>query len=227
MTPAALLTSFRQSVFDENAPFLWSDDEFYEFATDAQEMFTRLTGGIADSTTASVTQLTATASTEYTAISPLILKIRLARRADFRSLEILNFEDAEGAGREDDYGSQWRGNRLDATEGPLAGMISGMEQDQVRWLPIPAVTETVMLTVDRLPLKSVTAGTKFEIHAHHHIHLLHWIKYRAYSKADAETFDKTRAGESKNRFNEYVDGLARIERNRRRHKYRTVQYRGL
>ena len=104
MDSTALHDLFRSEVRDEATPYLWSDVEVYSFIDDAQKMFCRLQGGIADASSA-ITHLTVTAGDVLVPISPLILKLREARRsADGYDLEILNFEDLQSHRPVDDYG---------------------------------------------------------------------------------------------------------------------------
>lgn len=230
MTPAELLDKFRLQIDDTYSEYLWSDDEVYEYMADAQNMFLRLVGGISDSTSA-ITQITATQSVPTTTVSDRILKFRRAdRTSDYVPIKIMNLRDLD-AGRiiKDDYGRQLFGNgyKLDATEGKIQAMITDMEQDSVRWVPIPEANETVRLVVYRLSLKDAGETTAFEIHSHHHIHLLKWMMYRAHTKQDAEAFDKGRANTFKREFENYAEGIAKDERGRREHKNRVMRYGGL
>lgn len=226
MTPAEVLAQFRIEVQDQAEPYLWSDVELYRYMTEAQEMFCRLGGGIADSTTASIVEIEATISEEFSDISPKILKIRQARRAeDNRVIDIINFEDFERPSLITDYGHSVTYN-MDDTEGELQIMVTGMEQDKVRWYHIPAETQTVKLIVYRLPLYDDITGQTIEIHSQHHMELIHWMKYRAYCKQDAEAYDRSKADDFKARFLESCD-MAKREREKREHKPRAVVYGGI
>lgn len=229
MTPLELLNRFRLDVRDApgDGDQLWTDAEIYSYMDDAQKMFCRLTGGIADSSSA-VTQIIATAGEEFGDISDRILKIRYAKRAsDYREVQLLNFEDIQfGARQIEDYGT-WTTPRLDATEGLISALITGMEARKVRFYLIPEADETINLTVYRLPLEDIEGATSdLEIDSLHHTGLLHWMKHMAYSKQDAETFDKTKAEQFALAFERYC-AQARNEREKREHKYRTVGYGGL
>ena len=52
MDSTTLHDLFRSEVRDEATPYLWSDVEVYSFIDDAQKMFCRLQGGIADASSA-------------------------------------------------------------------------------------------------------------------------------------------------------------------------------
>lgn len=217
MDSTALLARFRLDTNDLNTPYLWSDAEVYSYIDEAQKMFCRLQGGIADATTASITTLSVTAGDVWASISPKILKLRFAQRGDQRDVRILNFEDIQ-SGRD--------GLRLDLAPGPLQCIVVGMERDKLRFLPIPVANDTLQLTVYRLPLNDINAnGQALEIDEIHHVSLLDWVKARAYQKQDSDTFDRGKATEFENRFRMYCE-QARQERERREHKYREILYGG-
>lgn len=227
MDGAALIALFRKEVRDEATPYLWSDDEILSYATHAQEMFCRLTGGIADATSA-LTTLTVTAGAEFSPLSPRILKLRAARNATTgRDIQLLNYEDLQlgGAGGQYDYGQYVSNFRLDSTPGEVTGLVEGMEPNKVRWVRIPLEDLTVKLVVYRMPLSPATTSGELEIDEHHQRYLLHWMKYLAHQKQDAETYDRGRAEQFRNEFEMYCD-RAKAERERREHKYRAVAYGG-
>lgn len=227
MDGAALLAIFRKEVRDEATPHLWSDEEIISYATHAQEMFCRLGGGIADSTSA-ITVVPVVAGDDFSPISPRILKIRAAyNAATGRDIQLLNYEDLQmgGFGGQYDYGQYVSNFRLDSTPGEVTGLVEGMEPNKVRWVRIPLEDLTVKLIVYRLPLDDVDESTELEIDVHHQRYLLHWMKYLAHQKQDAETYDRGRAEQFRNEFEMYCD-RAKAERERREHKYRAVAYGG-
>lgn len=87
---------------------------------------------------------------------------------------------------------------------------------------------TVNLSVFRLPITAITddGDQEFEIAEHHHEHLLLWVKHRAYSKQDAETFDRTKAKELDEAFREYCE-RAKSGQNRLRRVPTPVAYGGV
>ncbi|GIV03791.1 MAG: hypothetical protein KatS3mg015_2621 [Fimbriimonadales bacterium] len=225
MDSTALHDLFRSEMRDEATPYLWSDAEIYSYIDDAQKMFCRLQGGIADASSA-VTRLSVTAGDVFVPVSPLILKIREARRsADGYDLEILNFEDMQSRRSVDDYGYR-SGYRIDNTVGIVKAIVVGMEANKIRLVHIPQEDQLIDLIVYRMPLVSITAGGQaLEIDEHHHRHLLHWMKHLAYQKQDAETYDRGRSDMFRAEFLAYCD-QAKAEREKREHKYRTVVYGG-
>lgn len=228
MDVPALYARFRSEVRDEATPFLWTDPEVYSYMDDAQKMFCRLQGGIADSSSF-VTSITATQGEEFIDIDPSILKIRAARReSDGRDIELLNFEDLQNRTMCDDYGFS-AGYRLDDSTGRVRSLVLGMEANKLRPVPLPEADETIRLIVYRMPLTAIVGTVQpehFEIDEQHHIHLLLWMKHLAHMKQDAETYDKGRSQEFGDAFRQYCD-QAKAEREKREHKYRTVAYGGL
>lgn len=226
MTPKALLDLFRAEVRDTSSPPLWSDVEIFSYMDDAQKMFCRLQGGIADSTSA-ITQVAFTAGTKFVAISPAILKLRhVELQSSGRILEILNYEDMETRMPVDDYRHS-NPYIFDNLPGDVRAVIVGMEANSIRLMRIPEVADTLNLIVYRMPIADITPdSTVFEIDPLHHRHLLPWMKHLAHMKQDAETYDRGRSAEFKQEFLSYCD-QAKHERERREHKYRTVVYGGV
>lgn len=225
MDSTALYNLFRSDLRDEAQPYLWTDSDVFGYMDDAQNMFCRLQGGIADASS-TLTQVALTANQPFAAISPKILKLRQANRAaDFATLTILNFEDLSHQATQDDYGRRAR-YRLDNTVGQVDAIIVGMETNKIRLVHLPATDQSINLIVYRLPLTTLTAaGQDLEIDEQHHRHLLLWMKHLAYAKQDAETYDKGRSDQFGQEFRVYCD-LAKAEREKREHKYRTVGYGG-
>lgn len=219
MAPEDLYGHFRSEVNDLAQPFLWTDDEVYHYMNEAQKMFCRLTDGISDATTSAVVNIPLAAATEWYPLHPSILKIRGATfLSNGRPIDVLNYEDMAP-----------KGMRFDGRTGPVRAMIIGMEDFKVRVWPMPDVNsiDSIILLVFRLPLKDITEdSTKFEIDDDHHRYLLDWMKALAYSKQDAETYDRGKSLEFEGKFRNYCE-QAKIEQRRKRHKNRTMGYGGL
>jgi hypothetical protein len=232
MTTDELLTQLRLELDDVAEPQLWADAELLGYLDDAQKMFCRLTGGLADASS-SITRTNVVIGAKFSTISPKILKIRHAELvSNSRELTILNFEDREnwGSGR-DDYGNIFTGLvstawASDNLPGPVRAIVVGMERNKIRLIQVPDATDVVQMIVYRLPLGNLTDNCDPEIDEQHHRHLLYWAKYLAYGKQDAETIDKTKSADFQGKFYAYCD-QAKAERERREHKYRTVQYGGI
>lgn len=208
MNSTDLLRQFRLDMDDLEKPYLWSDAEVFEYMTDAQRMFCRLTEGIADSRTTSVCQLTVVSGTEWYALSPLIKKLRSAHRTDTGApIAIMNPEKLDHFGI-----------RFDGRTSPVKALVVGLTDGFVRTVPVPSETAvTVNLSVFRLPLKALDdTDQKLEIGEEHHVHLMDWMRKRGYSKQDADTIDLKRADDHEAKFRQYCfKALAEQERARR------------
>lgn len=227
MTPLQLYDAFRADIVDTAEPYLWSDDEVWGYMDEAQKRFVLLTGGISDSSS-DMTQLSVAAGDVWVRIDPRIIKIRhIQKSTNDAEIQIVNFEDMELTGRDNDYGMR-RIFKLNDDTGPLQYLVSGMERDKLRCVPVPAVAETLSLIVYRFPLETITADYQpdFEVEEQHHRSLMWWMKKLAYEKQDAETFDKNRSVEFEQKFLNYCQS-AKHERELREHKYRAVVYGGL
>lgn len=221
MLPSDLLIAFREEMADKVQPYLWSDDFVIGAIDDAQKQFARKTDGIPDSTTSAVVDLVVTPDgsglySDVVLLDPRVLKIRSARRGDNgREVEVLNEEDMPT-----------RGMYFDSLLGRVRAMITGMDETSVRLWPFPNEDLTIKLSVFRLPLVTITDDEPLEIPSQHHRALLLWMKHRAYSVHDAETFDKTKAADFEAAFDAYCT-TAKNEQRRLRHKPRTVAYGGI
>lgn len=221
MLNSELLAQLRSELSDEELPLLWSDAFLYLYLDDAQTMFTRLTDGIADASTAAVCNIAYAPGNVWLALHPSILKIRsVIFLSTGQPVIVMNQEDMSA-----------KGYRFNGTTGPLNSIVEGMEENRVRTFPIPTDTDTLVLTVFRKPLLAsaitlANAANPPEIAPEHHINLSLWAKYRAYNKKDAETYDKFLAEKYETQFRTYCAAV-KLEQQMKRHKVRTVAYGGI
>jgi hypothetical protein len=225
MNTTELYDTFRSDVVDIERPYLWSDDEVYGYMDEAQIMFCRLAGGIADVTTTDVVRVPITAGEEYSPLHPSVLTIRQVRLASTgRDLALRNIFDGHTAG--DDYGMVFVVQH-EHRPGPVRGMVVGEQYDLCRWVSIPEVDDEAIISVYRLPLNPVKGeGQELEIRREHHRSLLFSMKHLAYSKQDAETFDRAKAAENEEKFEAYCR-KAKEEWERYKHKPRSIKYGGI
>lgn len=217
MNSTEIVEVFRQTVSDEELPYLWSDTEAYRFLNDAQKTFCRETGGLGDGSSA-LTQIAYTDTTDWVDTSELILKFRDATDSvTGREVSIVNFEDLRK-----------NGIVFDGKQGTPRCIVIGIEPGRARLYPFPAEAGQINLIVDRLPLKQITdAGDqKLEIAEQHHEHLVLWMAHRAYNKQDAETMNNRKAADFGARFLAYC-AEAKAEKERAMHKTRVVGYGGI
>lgn len=216
MDSTGLLARFRNEMVDNELPYLWSDEEVYGYVDSAQTRFCKLTGGLGDVSSA-VTRLAVSTATDWVNISQLILKVRDAYLlGDGMPIKVINYEDMPTAGF-----------RFDGMTGRVRFLVLGLEPGRARLYPFPVEALSIQLVVDRLPLKSIDdADQKLEVADQHSDGLMMHIKHRAYSKQDAEAFDRGRAKDYDEQFQGYCANATR-ERARAIHKPRQVVYGGL
>jgi hypothetical protein len=218
MNSTELIDLYRSEMRDTEEPYLIGDTALYSYLDDAQQWFCRLTEGIEDSRTPSVTRLAVVPNQEWYQTSSLILKVREAHRLDTgRPISIVNAEKATQLGVV-----------FDGRVGPLQYLVTGLDKNHLRAWPTPNETVGVELRVFRRPLENITdAGDQpLEIDDHHHRHLLLWVKHLAYDNHDVEMFDKRKSDEYKAKFEAYCF-KAMKEQERARRAVGTVIYGGL
>jgi hypothetical protein len=226
MIAGELYDLFRSDVVDVELPYLWSDVEVYLYMDDAYKMFVRLMGGVADNTSA-ITQVPIVTGEPTADLDYRILKHRGARLAsNNRPLDLVNLQDGPVV-PSSDYGILYFSG-ADRQNGPVRFMVIGEQDDVVRWVQVPIEDDTALLSIYRLPLNDITGPTDVftDVRPHHHIHLLKWMRHLAYSKQDAETFDRAKSDENKEDFFEYCS-IAKAEWERQKSKTRVVGYGGL
>lgn len=231
MNAQELWDYFRSDVGDvvpDGAPHLWSDAEVLRYIGDAYFMFVRLIGGIPDFTSVA-TEVPIVAHEAVGELHPSILRINQAQReSDAGVIDILNYTDLRkltvGIG---DYG-QFQALKLDSLEGPVRYGIIGMQRNTIRWVKVPLVNDTANLIIHRMPFDPITAFDQefVDVEEIHHLHLVNWMKYLAYSKQDTDAFDARKAAEYKGIFEQYCL-FARSENERYKSKVRTTGYGGI
>lgn len=228
MDIAEVLDEFRHQVDDNAQPELWSDEEAMRYLAFAQDHLVRTMGGIADATTSAIVDLTLTASTPYTAHSPYILRIRSGRLIGARRDIVIGNEADVVQIMQRDYG--WsQGLSFDDTDtGNVDYGVLGVQENQVRWFKVPDASDTCRLHVQRLPYPRLTDedGPTLEVSVVHHLKLVDGMKWQAYLKQDAETYDPKKSAACEAAFRSYCDE-ARKQREKQQYRPRVVQYGGL
>jgi hypothetical protein len=218
---------FRNDTTDTVQPYLWTDVEMYAYMNDAYTMFVRRTGGIPDYYTDKVCLITAKKDKETSPLHPKILFVREAHlEPKGEKVKVINMQDEVWLQNED-YGLIRHFN-VSKTTGRVRYLVIGIQDDIVKWVNIPDVDYQVRLLVERLPLDDITGpGQDFDgVKDHHHLYFLCWMKHLAYSKQDADTFNKVKAEEEMARFMAYCLS-SRQEKEQQKHKVRVTHYGGI
>ena len=227
MTLVELIERFRRDADDLANPPLWDEDDILANIASAQDEFCRLTGGLRDSTS-SITQIAVAPSNVFVSHSSRIMTIRAAKRlSDHAEIRVLNIANLPLHVRPPDYGIS-REVRLDATTGELFAVVVGIEEKKLRLVEIPIVSDTIALTVDRLPLVRPTDVNthSLEIDEEFHLDLLDWVKYLAYNVDDSEINDPDKAERHRGTFEKRCASI-RLRRDALKHRHRVVAYGGL
>lgn len=223
MKPSELLELFRLELDDTAEPYLWSDKEFYVYLNEAQDLFVRLIGGIADRRSP-LTKITYKAGDQYKKYDSRILRIKGATDEKQKIIGIHNFDNFDGHSRGDDYGSSYVAGIDDTKTGEIEFLITDVEANELQLYPIPEIDGYIRLFVYRRPLNAVEgASSELEIDDQHHLNLLNWVKYKALSKQDAETFDGAKAAMFRQAFSDWIV-QAGNEKRAREDRKRTVRF---
>lgn len=178
MTLIELIDSFRLRTDDRATPYKWSYDEIRFYLNEAEQEAAERSLLIEDASTAYVCEIALEVGVATYPLHESVLKIERAK--------LSNGDLLVRASREkmDLYSSTW-----ETTTGTPEYFIDE-GNGSIIVSPIPTVTDTLTLTVKRLPLKPMALDSDTpEIHARHHYRMLDWALRCAYLKQDADTFE--------------------------------------
>lgn len=220
---------FRSDTRDTVAPYLWSDDEVYEYLNDSYQTYVRLSGGIPDFVS---DELVVTVSTgeRIVDLHPSILRVIGAfRTSDGVEVVTRNIEDV-GTSTErstDDYGLT-RSRMMANQSGAVRFMVLGVAPNRAMLVDTPVTDDTLNLHVMRMPLESAvtTYSALSDIPQRHHRALTLWMQHRAYNKQDADTFDPKASLRAREEFERYCVAIE-AETARKMAKPRVVAYGGI
>jgi hypothetical protein len=170
---------FRSEADDATEEYLWTPEEVYEFANDAQREACRRARLLRDSSTTAICQIAVTSSNALYTLDPRVLFVRRAKLASRSRPLVPHFladMDSDSPG--------W-----DTLTGIVDSFLPDYETGKLRLFRIPTANDTLNLTVIRLPLADMAdpEADSPEISPAYHRSLVYWMLYRAYSKHDSET----------------------------------------
>lgn len=184
MTLAEMIALARRTSddMDPQVP-LWTDDEWKEFATRAQQEAARRGRLLVDSTTDEITLLEIGEGEASAPRDPRILFIRRAKVVGGDLLRRVSYKTLDQASP-----------RWEDETGTPRGYVPDFDTSVFRVYPMPEQAIQVRLTVVRLPLLDLTEDDQVpEIAPHLHRSLVEGMLMYAYAKQDSETFDSNRA----------------------------------
>ncbi len=226
MDSSELLEAFRSGVGAEASRRL-SDDDVWRIANDAYYAFARLTGGVADVTSAAC-QVALVAEQPTSILHPSLLRIlRVFLRSTGDMVQVVNQTDIHARPMGDDYGRALNPMaRQDYSVGPVRFAVIGTQRGLVRWYKVPLEDDIADLTIYRLPLNKITGDGQelSDVDEEHHLALLDHMYCAAYMHPEVAGYQA--AAVHKAKFEEYCREIKR-EIERYKHKDRVVQYGGL
>jgi len=226
MTPKELLDLFRKEVDDTSKPYLWSDEEFYYYLNEAQDLHVRLIGGIADRRSA-LTKVSYKAGDQFKKYDERILRIKGAFDESNNIITIRNLDNFESGYLENDYGQRLNIGLEDGRTGDIKYLITDVEAEEVQFYPIPDHDGSIRLYVYRRPLETISKSSiELEIPSTHHLNLLNWVKHKAYMKQDVETFNMSKSADFRAEFSSWIVE-AKKEKSSREDRKRVVSYGGI
>lgn len=185
MNRLELRLAVREDLQDEKTPYLWSDASINRWINEAQSEACRRSRLLVDSTSPMCT-LVFNAGEALLKLNPSILFVKRAIVAsDSRQLgkAMVRDLDSERPGWEDETGSP-------------SAWVPDFQAGQIRLDRIPEEETTVRLTVIRAPKPLADDDAEPEIPERYHENMLHWVRFRAYSKQDADTMSDEAANKA-------------------------------
>lgn len=202
------LTEIRQKcrnmlddVVGDNSDRYWSDAELNEFINTAVEQMCIHTRCLTDSITNSVCLIPLVAGQTHYAISELILHIQTVQPSwqksplSRQSVVTVQSDWLDNKGLPYSYLMDYSNGMLSITSTPEA-----------------VTTESLRLTVNRLPLAELSASTdKPEIHRQYHRRLVDGVLSQAFFKQDSEIFNPSKGKYHADKWEQSLDEIIRLE----------------
>lgn len=233
MTPEELENLFRLDVEDTDTDDpLWSSEEVYSYMDNAQKIFSRETDYFSDVTTPEITQIDFLAGDEFVKVDSRITLIRGARlSSSSKDIEPITHSNMDIAlYTADAYSSSFSNTNWTTATGTPAYIVTDMEHNKLRLVPIPVEDDTLKLHVYRLPLESLTEDSSdFEIEEDEYQRgLLFYMKYLAYMKNDSDAYSSALSDKSFSLWNNFIETSKRYLRRQRFSSTKgTIRYGGL
>lgn len=196
-TADELLLIFREEVSDKAEPYLWSDSLAYSYMTEGCDALANEAQPFYK-----VLRLDYTAGEAVLGLPRSVLQIRSARDVTAnRPLHQANSNDLIVA-QTKDYGLRSAGpSAMFESSGAVSTFVRDYEKRALRLVPIPNVSGTIEIQCTVTLTEPLSEGAPLLCtEASDQRLVLCYMKWRAYSKHDAETEDLTRAKTNENAF---------------------------
>lgn len=235
-TPCELKERFRKDVNDveggtQGDDFLWSDEEVFDYMDEAQREFVRRTHILRKTHpfTPVITEITYTAPVGtpvnldgFVTPNPQIirpLRARMQNSSNRDPLQIITAESLDEGFIIRDYGTFFTGDWQNQA-GVARFLITNMQEDMYRLAPIPVNSDILELTVEHMPLNTLTdTSNVFEVtEREDQLTIMLYMKHLAFGKQDADTYDKELSDRFETAFEKKADNRRReVRRSRFRH----------
>ena len=225
----AVVAIFRSDTRDTELPYLWTDDECYEYLGDAYQQYARLSGGVVDFVSDELV-VPVSAGERLVDLHPSILRVISAFRAS-DGVEVIarNIEEVGTSSERstDDYGLT-RSRMMANQPGAVRFIVLGVAPNKAMLVDTPVEDDDLNLYVMRMPLDTTvtSSSTLSEVPAQHRRALVLWMKHLGYNKHDADTYNPKAAEEASGKFRQYCFDV-KLENERKKAKPRVVEYGGI
>ena len=192
-----LIRRFRVLADDAITNVKWQDEDITDWLNEAQAEAAVRARLLLDDYTPAVCEIAVTAGTDSYALHAKVYEISSAAFTPSSSTCAIPVYQISREKLDRDH-PQWRSL-------PRANPCWLVQTDtRVRLAPMPSTDGVLRLEAYRLPLKLLANDMdKPEIHENHHIHLIQWALYRAFSVPDAEQIDPKRSQDGLDNFERY------------------------
>lgn len=192
MKVSDFITEFRDTVKDHSVPPFWSSENIVRYLNEAVQEACERAKLIEDRLTPAVCTVTLEPNVSTYQLHASVFEIkRVTLRG--RPLDETSVEEM------DDDCPGWE-NLKGLPRCFIFEPTAGIRSASLRLVRIPTQADTLALTVYRGALKPLSADIdhgKPEIPERFHERLMDWVLHRAYLKQDADSFDPSKAAESK------------------------------
>lgn len=201
MTVAELIAEFRKRTDDTESPYLFSDDDLITWFAQAEEEAALRADLLPDSDTVNVT-----------AGNPVVTIPDGVRHIEYAELrtDSMGYVMAQRTAQElDRTVLNWR------TRTDLPREFVHNQSGKILLSALPDRDYTLFIDFYRTPDPVTELTDTPEIPTEHHLSLVHWVEYRAYSVPEAEIFDPARSANGEKEFTRYFGRPLTADRRRK------------